>query len=452
MTTFLFALERRNKGQLLMARLKRFRDRLQRIRAKIDSMIGPRSLLRHLDFLKLWSAETFSVFGVQFSSLAIPWIAVKTLKADSFEMGLLGALPTVPFLVFGLFVGVWADRSRRRPIMVMSDVGRALSLVTIPLAALWGGPNLILLYLVSFSVGTFTVFDDVSSYAYLPSLVDEDQLVEGNSRMETSRASAQVAGPSIAGILIQILTAPVTIIADVVGYCGSAGFLSWIRKKESQVKRRKDASVVKDIREGLDVVFKNRYLWAIAGSTGTSNFFSSAIGALLILFVVNELGMNSTELGIIYTLGSVGALIGAVVASRLAKRLGLGRTIVLSIFVGGLSWIAVFFANPSLGIPLLILATFLGSMGSVIYNVNQVSFRQAIVPVEAQGRLNATMRFLVWGTIPIGSIVGGVLGTVLGLRAGIGIAAVGGSLAFLWVLLSPVRQITKMPSRQGGIT
>lgn len=159
--------------------------------------------------------------------------------------------------------------------------------------------------------------------------------------------------------------------------------------------------------------------------------------------------MNSVELGIIFTLGSVGALVGAVVASRVAGRLGLGRTIVLSIFVGGLSWILVFFANPSLGIVMLILATFIGSMGSVIYNVNQVSFRQAIVAIELQGRLNATMRFLVWGTIPIGSIVGGVLGQVLGLRAGIGIAAVGGSLAFLWVLLSPVRHIVKMPKRNG---
>ena len=160
----------------------------------------PLSLFRHFDFLKFWSAETFSVFGVQFSGLAIPWIAAKTLAADSFEMGILNALGTVPFLIFGLFVGVWVDRSRRRPIMIMSDVGRALSLVVIPLSLLFGGPDMILLCMVSFSVGTLTVFDDVSSYAYLPSLVDQDQLVEANSRMETSRASAQVAGPSIAGI------------------------------------------------------------------------------------------------------------------------------------------------------------------------------------------------------------------------------------------------------------
>jgi MFS family permease len=185
-----------------------------------------KSLFRHFDFLKLWSAETFSVFGVQFSGLAIPWIAALTLKASPFEMGILGALSTVPFLVFGLFVGVWADRSRRRPIMIMSDIGRALALATIPISALLFGPDMILLYAVSFTVGTLTVFDDVSSYAYLPSLIDSDQLVEANSRIETSRASAQVAGPSLAGILIQIVTAPITVIVDVVGYFGSAGFLS----------------------------------------------------------------------------------------------------------------------------------------------------------------------------------------------------------------------------------
>jgi MFS family permease len=404
-----------------------------------------KSLLRHFDFLKLWSAETFSVFGVQFSGLAIPWIAALTLKASPFEMGILGALSTVPFLVFGLFVGVWADRSRRRPIMIMSDIGRALALATVPISALLFGPDMILLYVVSFTVGTLTVFDDVSSYAYLPSLIDPDQLVEANSRIETSRASAQVAGPSIAGILIQILTAPVTVIVDVGGYFGSAGFLSWIRKEESQVKRREQTSVVEDVREGLAIVFNNRYLWSIAGSTGTSNFFSSAIGALFILFATQELALNSAELGLVFTLGSVGALVGALLANRVGKRIGVGRTIVTSIFVGGMSWIAVYFASPSLGVPLLVLATFLGSIGSVIYNVNQVSFRQAIVPVEKQGRLNATMRFLVWGTIPVGSIVGGVLGGILGLRTAIGIAAVGGALAFLWVLLSPVRRITEIP-------
>jgi MFS family permease len=406
-----------------------------------------RSLFRHFDFLKFWSAETFSVFGVQFSGLAIPWIAAKTLNADSFEMGVLGALGTVPFLIFGLFVGVWADRSRRRPIMILSDIGRALSLATIPISVLLGGPSLFLLYVASFSVGTLTVFDDVSSYAYLPSLVNQDQLVEANSRLETSRASAQVAGPSVAGILIQILTAPITILVDVVGYIGSASFLSWIKKAESQLKRREDASVVEEVKEGLAVVFQNRYLWSIAGSTGTANFFSSAIGALYVLFVVRELHLSSYELGFVFTLGSIGALVGALVANRIARRLGVGRTIVVSIFVAGLSWIAVYFANASLALPFLVFATFLASVGSVIYNVNQVSFRQAIVPIKLQGRLNATMRFLVWGTIPVGSIVGGVLGGILGLRTTIGISAVGGALAFLWVLLSPIRRITEIPKQ-----
>ena len=414
--------------------------------SEMDKKIASsRSLFKHLDFLKMWSAETFTAFGTQFSGLAIPWIAAKTLQADSFEMGILNALFTVPFLIFGLFVGVWADRSRRRPIMVMSDVCRALALVLIPIAALWGGPNLILLYGVSFCVGTLTVFDDVSSYAYLPSLVDQDQLVEANSKMETSRASAQVTGPSIAGILIQVLTAPITIFVNVVGYVGSAGFLSMIRKEEPKLKKKEEASMIKEIKEGLGIVFGNRYLWSISGATGTSNFFSSASGALLILFMTLDLGFNSVELGIVFTLGSVGALVGALTANRIAKRLGVGRTIVVSIFVVGLSTIAIYLAYPPLGIPLLILAQFVGSLGSVIYNVNQVSFRQAIVPVEAQGRLNATMRFLVWGTIPVGSVTGGALGQIFGLRTAIGIAAVGGTLAFLWVLLSPVRRITDIP-------
>jgi MFS family permease len=213
--------------------------------------VSGKSLFRHFDFLKLWSAETFSVFGVQFSGLAIPWMAANSLNADSVEMGILGALSTVPFLLFGLFVGVWVDRNRRRPIMITSDICRALFLAAIPISAFIGGLNIFLLYLVSFSVGTFTVFDDVSSYAFMPSLVDQEQLVEANSRMEVSSASAQVAGPSIVGILIQILTAPVTVLVDVVGYFGSAGFLSWIRKQEPELKR-KNTSVIRDLIEGLD--------------------------------------------------------------------------------------------------------------------------------------------------------------------------------------------------------
>jgi MFS family permease len=406
---------------------------------------GSGSLFRHFDFLKFWSAETFSVFGVQFSGLAIPWLAATTLKADPLEMGVLGALGTMPFLLFGLLVGVYADRNRRRPIMVLSDIGRALSLMTIPVSALLFGPSLILLYVVSFSVGTLTVFDDVSSFAYLPGLVERDQLVEANSRIATSQATAQVAGPSVAGILIQVLTAPITILVDVFGYAGSASFLSWIRKEEPQPKRVEGKSVAKDLREGLAVVFSNNCLWSIAGSTGTSNFFSSVISALFILFATKDLKLSSPELGLIYALGSVGALVGSLLAIRIAKRIGVGRAIVASIFVAGMSWMAVYFADVPLAVPLLVLATFLASLGAVVYNVNQVSFRQAVVPLEMQGRLNATMRFLVWGTIPIGSLVGGVLGTVLGLRAAIGIAAVGGALAFLWVLLSPVRRITEIP-------
>jgi MFS family permease len=408
---------------------------------------GSRSLFRHFDFLKFWSAETFTVFGVQFSGLAIPWLAATTLKANALEMGMLGALGTLPFLLFGLLVGVYVDRSRRRPLMIMSDIGRALALATIPISVLLFGPSLILLYAVSFSVGTLTVFDDVSSFAYLPALVEQDQLVEANSRIATSQASAQVAGPSIAGILIQILTAPITILVDVFGYAGSASFLSWIRREEPYPERTKDKSVAKDLKEGVAVVFGNNYLWSIAGSTGTSNFFSSVISALFILFATKDLRLSSPELGLIFALGSVGALVGSLLAIRIAKRIGVGRAIVASIFVAGISWIAVYLAHASLAVPLLILASFLASLGAVIYNVNQISFRQTIVPLKLQGRLNATMRFLVWGTIPIGAIVGGILGTVIGLRTTIGIASIGGALAFLWVLLSPVRRITELSTQ-----
>ena len=423
-------------------------DRLKDFRQKTATSVRSWLLLRNTDFFKMWSAETFSVFGVQFSGLAIPWIAAITLKVSSIEMGVLAALGTVPFLLFGLFVGVYADRNRRRPIMIMSDIARALSLAFIPVTVLLMGPSLMVLYAVAFSVGTFTVFDDISSYAYLPSLIGTEDLMEANSAIQTSTASAMVAGPGVAGIMIQLLTAPFAVLLDVAGYVGSAASLSRIRKAEPLAKRKQETSVIKEMKEGLAVVFSNRNLWSIAGATGTANFFSNGIFALLVLFATRELGIESPFLlGIILTLSGLGAVFCAPLASRAAGRLGVGRTIVLSNFVGGVGFIAIYFAHSWLVIPLLILAGFVGSAGGVIYNINQLSFRQAVVPKELQGRLNATMRFLVWGTVPVGALVGGILGGILGLRTTIGVCAVGMSLAFFWVLLSPVRKITKMPQQ-----
>lgn len=403
------------------------------------------TLWRHREFLKLWTAQTISVFGDNFTGLALPIIAAISLQATPGQMGILTAVERAPFLLLGLFAGVWVDRMRRRPILIAGDIGRGLVLLSIPAAAFAGSLGMPQLYAVGFLIGCFTVFFDVSYQSYLPSLVERRQLVEGNSKLEATRSVAQLAGPGVAGGVIQMLTAPVAIILDALSFFTSAGLIGAIRLPEQAPPPAERRALLVEVREGLGVVFGNRYLRSIAAATGTSNLFSSSLFALYILFVTRELGLTPAAIGLIFSLGNVAGLIGALTAGRLAARFGVGRVIVGSIAVGGLGFIPVGLATPATAYPMLILAGALGIFGSLVYNINQVSLRQAITPMRLQGRMNATMRFLVWGTMPLGGLLGGALGETLGLRTAILLSAVGGAFAFLWVLLSPVRGLAAIP-------
>lgn len=403
------------------------------------------TLWRHREFLKLWTAQTISVFGDNFTGLALPIIAAISLQATPGQMGILTAVERAPFLLLGLFAGVWVDRMRRRPILIAGDIGRGLVLLSIPAAAFAGSLGMPQLYVVGFLIGCFTVFFDVSYQSYLPSLVERRQLVEGNSKLEATRSVAQLAGPGVAGGVIQMLTAPVAIILDALSFFTSAGLIGAIRLPEQTPSPSERRALLVEVREGLGVVFGNRYLRSIAAATGTSNLFSSSLFALYILFVTRELGLTPAAIGLIFSLGNVAGLIGALTAGRLAARFGVGRVIIGSIAVGGLGFIPVGLATPATAYPMLILAGALGTFGSLVYNINQVSLRQAITPMRLQGRMNATMRFLVWGTMPLGGLLGGALGETLGLRTAILLSAVGGAFAFLWVLLSPVRGLAAIP-------
>jgi len=410
-----------------------------------SSEIAPATLWRHRDFMKLWVAETISLFGSQFTMLALPLIAAITLQATPAEMGVLSAVETAPFLLIGLFAGVWVDRRRKRPILIAGDIGRALLLISIPLAAIAGMLSIYQLYVVGFLVGICTVFFDVAYQSYLPVLVNRDQLVDGNSKLEVSRSTAQLTGPGLAGLLIQALTAPIAIFLDVLSFIVSALFLGLIRRTEPAPSQSTRAPMIAEIREGLGVVFGNRYLRAIAGCTATSNFFGAAGGALLILFATRDLNLTPAAIGIAFGLGNIGGLGGALLAGRLAARIGVGRIIIGAILIGGIGGLPIVFATPATAIPALIFSSFFMGMGSTVYNINQLSLRQAIVPHRLMGRMNATMRFLVWGTLPLGGLLGGLLGELLGLRAAMIVGGFGGLLSFLWVLASPVRTLTRIP-------
>jgi MFS family permease len=409
------------------------------------------SLWRHPDFLRLWTAESISQVGTQVTQLALPLAAIVVLEATPFEVALLGTVAFLPFILLGLPAGVWVDRLRRRPILIAGDVGRAVALATIPVAFVLGVLTIWQLYVVAFVVGCLTVFFDIAYQSYLPSLVDREDLVEGNAKLEISRSGAALIGPSVAGILIELLKAPLAILVDSLSYLGSAVFVFLIRRHEPEPVHPDVAAggerpgMRQDIAQGLRYVAGHRYLRWIALSTAVSNLFSNILFAIFLVYIVRELGLAAGVIGVIFAIGNIGFLTGAVLATRLERWIGLGAAIILGAVISSLGLLLIPIATAQTAFVLLVASGLLVGFGVVVYNVNQVSFRQAITPERMQGRMNATMRFIVWGTIPIGSLLGGALGTTIGLLPTIWIGAIGGLLAILPLVLSPVRTLRSMP-------
>lgn len=410
-----------------------------------------RSLLRHPDFLKLWTAETVSVFGSAITQLALPLIAATVLNVGAFEFGLLTTIAFLPFILLSLPAGVWVDRLRRRPILIAADLGRAITIGSIPVAFAFDALTIWQLYVVGFLNGCLTVFFDVAYQSYLPSIVDRDQLVEGNSKLEITRSASQILGPGASGLLIGLLRAPFAMTVDALSYLFSAVFVLWIRRPEPPVQAHDEAShgpkpsMRKEIAVGLRYVTGHRWLRAIAATTGLSNLFFNLAGSILILYLVRERGLTAEIIGFAFSLGSLGVLLAALTASWITARVGVGRMLVLSSIGFSVSILPIAMAPEALIFPAVALSGFIGGYSGVAWNINQVSLRQAITPTRMQGKMNATMRFIVWGTIPVGTITGGALGSIIGLHPTIWVGAIGGLFAFIPVTLSAVRSIVTMP-------
>ena len=412
-------------------------------------------LRRHPDFLRLWAGETISQVGSQVTLLAVPFIAITLLEASTFQVGLLTAVEMSPFLLVGLPAGAIIDRLRRRPVMIAADIGRALALVSIPLAHSFDVLTMAQLYVVVLATGVLTVFFDVAYMAYLPSLVEPEQLVEGNAKLEVSRSGAQVAGPAMGGGLVGWLGAATAVWIDAASFVVSALALMGIRKPEAQPVRESDDAGVHvrmrtQIAEGVRYVWRHPYLRPLACSTGTFNLFGTMGYSIILVFAVRELGVKAGQVGLILGIGNLGFLAGAALTARVTARLGVGRTIWLSGLVSGLGPWLLAAATPSTAVVMLVAGIAVGASGIPAYNINQVSLRQAITPQRLQGRMHATMRFIVWGTMPLGGFLGGALGTLIGLRPTLIVSAAGSTLAFLWVLFSPVAGVREMPSGGDG--
>jgi MFS family permease len=395
-------------------------------------------LWRHGDFLKLWSAETISQFGTQVSQLALPFVAIVVLDASPFAVAALGTVEFLPFLLFTLPAGVWIDRLPRRAILIVADCGRAALLFTVPVAYALDALTMAQLYVVGFSVGTFTVLFDVSYQSYLPSLVERGQIVEGNSKLEVSRTTAQITGPGIAGALIGLITAPYAVLVDAISFLGSGAFLTAIRKHEERPVTTGGAKprMRTELWEGLQYVVRHPLLRPQAMCTGISNFFSNVTFAVFLVYAVRTLDLSAAEVGVIFTLGGLGGLAGALLSARVTRRFGVGRTTIATALTWGSAAFLVPLAPQDFPHPFLVAFGLISSFAIVVYNITQVSLRQAITPQRIQGRMNSVMRFLVWGTIPLGSLAGGALGSTIGLRETLFVGAAGGLLAGLPIMLS----------------
>jgi MFS family permease len=404
-------------------------------------------LWRQPDFLKLWSAETVSQFGTQISQVALPLVAVLVLDASAFQVAALGTVEFLPFLLFTLPAGVWVDRLPRRPILVVADLGRAAALGSIPFAAAIGHLTLAQLYVAGFVTGTLTVFFDVSYQSYLPSLVERAQLVDGNSKLEISRSVAQIGGPGFGGLLVRSFTAPYAVLADAVSYLWSASFVFAIGAREVVPERNAASpSLRRELIDGVKYLLGHRYWRGISMSTATFNFFNNVAFAILIVYLVRRLHMTPLTIGITFSLASAGALLAAFFAGKIGTRLGIGRTILLGTIVDGVPLILVPLAPRSLAVPFIVVAFALVEFGVVLYNVSGISLTQALTPERLLGRVNASRRFIVWGTIPLGSLLSGVLASSIGLRPTMFVGAIGCTLAAVPIALSPVRHVTTLPT------
>ena len=405
-------------------------------------------LWSHRDFLKLWTGQSISELGSQISALAIPWLAAVELHAKPLEFAVLGMLGFLPFILFALPAGVWVDRLRRRPILIVGDAARAVLLALIPI--LWAMHELRMWHLlvIQFLVGIFTVFFDVAYQSYLPSLVERDALVDGNSKLQMTASTATVAGPSIAGALISALTAPYAIVLDAISFAISTAFMIPIRAAEKLPARAEGAvksKMLPELKEGLAYVVRHPYLRPIAACTGSSNFFGSISFTIALLYLVRTLHLSSFTVGFVFAMFGVGSVVGAVVASRVQRALGVGRAIVFPALLFPLASLQYVLAPTSFAVPVLVAGSLIGGYSQVTYNITQVSLRQAITPQRLQGRMNASMRWIVWGTLPLGQLAGGALATAFSLRAALWVGAIGSCFTFLPVLLSSVRSIREMP-------
>jgi MFS family permease len=413
---------------------------------KVDFIINGKSksrfggLWRNPDFMKLWAGQTISEIGSRITRDGVPYAAVIVLNAPPSQMGFLTAVGAASVLLFGLLAGVWVDRFRRRPIMIAADLARAAILASIPIAALTHRLSMAQLYVVIALAGFCTVFFDVAYQSYLPSLVERENLLEGNSKLAMSASVAEIAGPSLTGILVQLITAPIAILFDAISFLVSAAGVILIRKPEQRYQA--PTSAPHPI-AGLRFVFSHPLLRPLACFSITAFLSLGIIGPLYVLYAIRELHITPAELGIAIAMGGAGSLIGASLAPAIGRRFGLGHTFIGSVLTMAAAYALIPLAHGPRPLPLifLMLSQLVGDFALSTYMINVLTLRQSVAPEEMLGRVNAAMQLMTRGAFPLSALAGGILASAIGIRQTLAIAVAGVAAASLWLIASPLRKL-----------
>jgi MFS family permease len=395
-------------------------------------------LLREHNFRQLWSADLISQLGTRTALLAMPLLAVVTLHATTFETALLTAAGTAGSLLFGLPAGAWLDRMRIRPVLIATDLARTALLLAIPIAALFGLIGMPLLYVIAFAASVCTVFFNIGQMTYVARLLPSDQLVEANTKLASNASVAAVAGSGAGGWVVQVLTAPIAIAVDAVSYLLSAIGLARIRTVEPPVEPA-PRHLLREIGEGIRFVGGHPVLRALGLNLGIFVLFQGADNGIMIVFLVREVHLNAATIGLLGTVGLFGALLASGVTGRITARIGEARTILLAGFAAAAAFLCYPLTAPGWAVLWFVVAGFLAAFAIVASNIVQTSYRQRLSPPHLQGRSGSIMTMLTWGMLPAGSIIGGVVASVVDLRTALLVNGVGVALSVVPLLLSPLR-------------
>ncbi len=395
------------------------------------------------EFMKLWTAQTISRLGSQIGGGALRFTAILMLGATPWQLSLLSAAAMLPALLVGLFAGVWVDRLRRRPILIAADLGRALLLLSIPLAYVVGLLRIEQLYVVAALTGVLTIWFDVAYHAFLPSVVQREQLVDGNSKLSVSDSVAEITGPPVGGTLVQLLSAPFAIVLDALSFIMSAFALWSMRTVEARPTVTADRSRVREeIFVGLRAVVRQPVLRALFVSTILLSLAGGVIGGLYDVYLLRELGLSPALVGVTVGVGGIGALFGAFLSPALVERFGVGRAMVGGLIIFTVSAILLPLAQgPVLLAFIVILVAQASDIAGAVFFINELSVRQSITPEHLLGRVNASFSFVSTAAGLVGVLLGGALGETIGLRAGMAVGVFGVACGCLWLFWSPVRSL-----------